>query len=95
MYTSVHILSWGIKTCTPYPIVLLIRVRINESRVYTGVGSRSHSKRKKKLIGRKTRWNVLVKFVFLTILRARINRLVRKLKINDKRELFNVNRENW
>ena len=27
-------LSWGIKTCTPYTIVLLIRVRINETRLY-------------------------------------------------------------
>ena len=29
-YIFCHRLVWGIKTCTSYPIVLLIRVRINE-----------------------------------------------------------------
>ena len=34
LYIFCHRLGWGIKTCTSYPIVLLIRVRINESRLY-------------------------------------------------------------
>ena len=34
MYIFDHTLSWGIKNCTPYPIVRINRVRVNEVLLY-------------------------------------------------------------
>ena len=34
LYVFDHTLSWGIKSCTPYPIVRINRVRVNEVLLY-------------------------------------------------------------